>query len=234
MNEQLQWLIQLQEKDTSIAQIQERTKTLPQRISSLQAKLLAAQDELSQATTALQSNESGRRSLERDLKELEEKISKFKGKTQEIKTNKEYQTLLKEIEQVEGERSGVEEKILFLMEEADKLREVIVSRKKWVQEEEKVYLGEKEKVESEFAVMTQDLETLKQGQSDISQKVEPSLVPGYQKLLATRKGLAVVPLRGEHCSGCHMNIPPQFYTEVKKNDKIHHCPNCLRVLYWVG
>jgi len=44
-------------------------------------------------------------------------------------------------------------------------------------------------------------------------------------------GVAVTTARNELCSGCDMNIPPQLYVEIRKNEEILQCPQCRRILY---
>jgi predicted nucleic acid-binding Zn-ribbon protein len=47
-----------------------------------------------------------------------------------------------------------------------------------------------------------------------------------------RNGIAIVLVKNEGCQGCYVNIPPQMYNEVQKNNEIILCPNCHRILYW--
>ncbi len=234
MDEQLRWLVELQEKDSHILRIEEKIQAFPQVIASHQAKLQSVQEEFSKASEALEGIETGRRSGEVDLKAAEEKIRKLKGKTQEVKTNKEYHALLKEIEQAEEEKSGIEEKILQLLEEADALRKTVAMKKEGVQAEESVFRKEKERLESEGSEMGKAVAVLRQEKETFLPHLEAQILADYHRLFLSRKGSVVVPLVGAHCSGCHMNIPPQLFTEVKKNDKIVYCPNCQRIVYWKG
>jgi predicted nucleic acid-binding Zn-ribbon protein len=50
-------------------------------------------------------------------------------------------------------------------------------------------------------------------------------------LLKNKAGLAVVPVRNEVCGGCNMNIMPQLFVEIKKNEELHRCPQCGRFLF---
>ena len=231
-NASLKLLVELQDKDSRITLVEDKKKSLPLLIASLHAPLKSAQDSLAEVSSKLEKTETDRRSLERDLKDTEEKIRKLKGRTSEIKTNKEYQALLKEIEQGEAEKSAVEEKVLLLLEEIDQFRNGLSSIKIDVQEKEKSFQAEKEKVEKEFQEMERQGEILKKEKESILPNIDPHFLSEYQRLLATKRGPVVVPLQENHCSGCHMNIPPQLFTEIKKNDKILNCLSCQRILYW--
>src|SRR3989304_7966246 len=105
---------QLQDKDFRIAEIVEKQKNLPSIIASVRAILDKAQQELSEASDSFDSATKERKTLESSLKDAETKVTKLKEKIPEIKTNKEYHALLKEIESAGQEKTGIEEKKLIL------------------------------------------------------------------------------------------------------------------------
>ena len=121
-NDQLKILVQLQEKDVRIAEILEKQKNLPAIIASIRGKLDKAQQDLSASSDNFDSATKERKSLESSLKDAEAKVTKLKEKIPEIKTNKEYHALLKEIELAGQEKSDIEEKILILFEKLDELK----------------------------------------------------------------------------------------------------------------
>ncbi len=51
-------------------------------------------------------------------------------------------------------------------------------------------------------------------------------------IFARRGGLAVVEVRAGTCQGCHMNVPPQLFNQIQRNEQVILCPNCQRMLYW--
>jgi hypothetical protein len=108
----------------------------------------------------------------------------------------------------------------------------LVVRKAAVSDEEKIFQKEKDVVEKDYSIMDEQMLLLKNDRETILPNVETPFLADYQKLLMGKRGVAVVALQGGHCSGCHMNIPPQLFTEVKRNDRIQHCPNCQRIIYW--
>ena len=145
-NEQLRFLVQIQEKDSRISEIAEKQKVLPDIIVTLEREEV----NLSEAVTDHDNASKERRDLEGRLKDAEEKVRKLKGRIPEIKTNKEYQALLKEIELAGQEKSDIEEKILILMEKIDVLTAVRTAKERIVAEEERKFKEEKEKIEKEF------------------------------------------------------------------------------------
>ncbi|MBI5199284.1 MAG: hypothetical protein HZA09_04625 [Nitrospirae bacterium] len=231
-DEQLKLLIQIQETDSQIIEIVEKQKGLPDILASLRASLDKAQSGLAEAIQDCDNDTKERRRLEGLLQDVEDKIKKLKGRIPEIKTNKEYQALLKEIAAVEQEKSDIEEKIIILLEKIDSLKSIRIDKEHAVKEEEKSFLEEKGKIEVDFNQLSERLKVLESQKAAIGSQIDPKLLSEYNRLISSRKGLAVVSVQNEHCRGCHIRIPPQIFTEIRKNDRIIHCLSCQRVLYW--
>jgi DNA-directed RNA polymerase subunit RPC12/RpoP len=62
--------------------------------------------------------------------------------------------------------------------------------------------------------------------------LEPATVQTYQRVLKLR-GSAVAEVRDEFCMGCSTKVTAQNFMEVMRNDRIHHCPHCQRILYYL-
>jgi predicted nucleic acid-binding Zn-ribbon protein len=150
----------------------------------------------------------------------------------EIKTNKEYQAHLKEIESVEKERAQIEDEILVIMEEMESVsQKVEKERNSMKQGKEKVDSMKNEldqqKMQSE-AEMNKKMEI----RSHIAASINEDLYREYINLFESRSGSAVIEAKAEICQGCNMNIPPQLFVEVKRNERIIHCPQCQRILFF--
>ncbi len=231
-NEQLRLLVQFQQKDSLISETIEKQKKLPDLIASLKANLERAQNSLAETNQDYDNTNKERRGLEGLLQEAEDKIRKLKGRIPEIKTNKEYQALLKEITLAEQEKSDIEEKIIMLFEKIDSLKAIRKDTEQRVKEDEKIFLVEKERIEIEINHLSERLKELESQKNTIGSQIEPKLLTEYNRLISSRKGLAVVSVQNEFCRGCHIRIPPQIFTEIRKNDSIIYCLSCQRILYW--
>ncbi|MBI5096302.1 MAG: hypothetical protein HZB32_01405 [Nitrospirae bacterium] len=119
-----------------------------------------------------------------------------------------------------------------MLEKIDILKAVRTEKERIVAEEEKKFKGEKEKIEKESQQLSERLEEIESQKSVIVSQVDSKVISEYNRLISARRGLAVVLVKNEFCQGCHIRIPPQIFTEIRKNDKIIHCLSCQRVLYW--
>jgi uncharacterized protein len=232
MDAQLNLLIQLQEIDGKLRALVDQKKRLPEILAEFERRRAANQANLEEVKEKLQIAQKNKRDRDQDLEAEVQKVDKLKAHTSEIKNNKEYQALLKEIEAAEQANKAIEDDILGLMEKIDAATASIIAAENHTREEEEALQSEQKKIESEFAKTEDDLKTIEQSRQDFVTRIEPVVYARYQKLIGTKAGIAITEVRGESCSGCYMSIPPQVFVNVKKNESIITCPNCGRILYF--
>ncbi len=176
--------------------------------------------------------EKKKREKERAVEEVNERIGKLKAKTADIKTNKEYQALLKEIESVEHDRSSIEDEILAIMEDTDAIgRQVKAEENNFTRNLEKVETLKKT-IEQEKAILEKDMMAVQATRAAAIAALDTEVYDEYIALFEICHGHAVNEEKEEICQGCNMNIPPQLFVEIKKNEEIYHCPHCRRILFY--
>jgi uncharacterized protein len=232
MEERLSLLIQLQEIDAKIRIQSEQKKKLPEVLAALERRRSAAKDDLAMVKESLQTAQKNKRERDKDLEAGAQKVDKLKARASEIKTNKEYQAQLKEIESAEQENKAIEDDILSLMEKIDGAATQITAAEQRAQEEETAIQAEQNHHEAAFAKLEEELKAVELARQELVTRIQPSVLAQYQKLLASKAGVAMAEARGESCSGCYMSIPPQVFVNVKKNESIITCPNCGRILFY--
>src|SRR5206468_5028127 len=120
MNDNLQRLVRVQEIITAVDAAQERISAIPVEVARLEKELLAAQKEIETERARVQELGKDRRRLEMELMGVETRITKYQAQLLDVKTNKEYQAMLHEIEGCRAERAALDERILLEMEESEK------------------------------------------------------------------------------------------------------------------
>jgi predicted nucleic acid-binding Zn-ribbon protein len=234
MEEQLSLLIQLQEIDTRIRAYTEQKNRLPEVLAALECKRAENKENLDAVQEGLQTAQKNKRDRDQALESGVQKVERLKARTSEIKNNKEYQALLKEIEAGEQENKAVEDDILALMEKIDAAAAAITAAEKNSLEEDAAISAEQKEHEAAIAKVEEELKGAEREKQEKAARIEPSVLARYQRLLLTKAGTAIVEVRGESCSGCFMSIPPQVFVNVKKNESIITCPQCYRILYYKG
>lgn len=150
----------------------------------------------------------------------------------EVKTNKEYQALLKEIETAKKANDKEEEEIIEIMVKVEDLKKDFESTSKLLKEKEKFVEAEKKKLMGEMDSIDKTIVDLKQQRDNLLFVVNKTLRDTYSMLISRRGGTAVVNVKNGVCLGCFMNIPPQLFIEVTKNNRLILCPSCNRIFYF--
>jgi predicted nucleic acid-binding Zn-ribbon protein len=230
----LQPLIELQALDLRIAELKEHQRQAPQLLEAAEGPLKEATRRLNDAKAALEQAAKERRERERDLEAHEAQTDKMKSRLSELKTNKEYQAHLFEIEMANKKRGDIEEQILVLMERIDQKQKESKEAQAVAAEADTVFAQERQRLEARGAELAAELSLLEAKQRTLSATIDKALIERYIKLKATRKDLALAPIRNGICGGCRLQIPPQLIAEVKRSDELLTCSYCQRILYWDG
>ena len=231
MNEQLRLLRELQDVDLQLKAIEADKERYPMEMKNLDEKLASEKEMSKQKRERIELLEKERRQKEGDLELEQERIKKAQSKLYDIKTNKEYQALLTEIETLKEVDSQREIEILEIMDEIDELKKEYGGVEKALLEMEERIGAEKRQLEESLGEADSALATKKRKRTMITKKLSPELI-GLYRTLKEKRRTAVVPARFGTCQGCNVRIPPQMFNEVQRNEAIIVCPSCNRILYW--
>ena len=234
MREQLELLRELQKIDLTLKRIKEERDRFPKEMKKLDEKEHIEKERIQKEREKIESLEKERRQKERNLNTEQEKIKKAEGRMFEVKTNKEYQALLSEVEAIKEATSREEEEILQILEEVDELKKDLLKREKEVATALEKIEREKKKIQEKMDQSDGLWKEQKERREVLSKQVESTLYRLYNTLKEKRQGVGVVNVKDETCQGCFVNVPPQMFIEVQKNNAIIRCPNCNRILYWEG
>lgn len=233
MNPHLPPLIELQTLDLRIQEITDQHARTPALLEAAEAPLRDAQQQVKLTASALEASTKERRDRERDLDIHEGQVDKLRARLTELKTNKEYQAHLFEIEMANKKKSEIEEHILTLMERVEQQQEAANQAKARAADAERIFAEEKQRIDAQAAALHEELTKLQQKRKQLSATADSTLLARYNKLKGTRKD-ALAPVRNGICIGCRLQLPPQLVAEVKRSDALLTCSYCHRILYWEG
>jgi uncharacterized protein len=231
VNLQLQHLITLQKIDLRIFQIQDQLRKAPELLKSAEGPLQDILSRMQALQTTGESLVKQRRSGERELATQEDQLRKIRNRLSELKTNKEYQAHLFEIELARKKKDSIEENVLDMMERVEQNEQAVKDLEAQAQEVQNLFNNEKARLETHFANLAEELADLDRQQKSIADMVEKPLLARYTRLKTMRKGYAVAQLRDGACGGCQLQLPPQLVAEVKRGDELMDCSYCHRILY---
>jgi predicted nucleic acid-binding Zn-ribbon protein len=234
LNEQLKLLIGLQEIDSAILAIAEGIELLPNKLEKGRAILKEANTVFEKVKAKHDETISRKKKKESDLEEMQEKINKLKSKGSEIKTNKEYEAHLKEVKTFEDKKYLIEEEILSTMEALDSLSKDIKKEEAKFKKTEENFKHEEKLLEEDKNRLHSEMEVFKIKRKDLAKIVDEEIYEKYMNLIKSSGGLAVVQTQGEICLGCHTNIPPQLYNDIRSTQDIFTCYHCNRFLFYLA
>ena len=137
-----------------------------------------------------------------------------------------------EIKGLKADKSLLEEDILKLFDAVDQAKGAVAREKDFFAGEEKKFKAELDAFTKRAGVVQGEVSQLDEKRKEHLPGVEPKLLSTYERILKSRMGLALVPVRNNACSGCNMELPPQMVNEIHMQDKLIVCESCARILYW--
>ena len=234
MQEQLKYLVELQILENKKAQLVRDREETPARLAALDKEYGAVESEYLLKKADYDHAVQLHRSLERDIADLEARIKRSKQKEREVKSNREYHALLKEIQDLQEEIRSKEDQVLELMEKIETYQSELKVMEKEVARKKKEVEAQKTKLQEESDRVSDKIARLNALQEEIRAKIDPSLLRKWDFLVEKRKGVAVAPVEKGTCQVCHLNIPPQRFIELQRDENILTCPHCHRFIYWPG
>ncbi|VAX27649.1 hypothetical protein MNBD_NITROSPIRAE02-1391 [hydrothermal vent metagenome] len=231
MKEELKLLVALQEIDSVILRKRLELKKAPEEIKRYQGPLSESEKAYRREKEKCEAIEKKKKQKELEVKEVDDRIEKLKSRMSDIKTNKEYQARLKEIEAIERERSRLEDDILYMMEELDEVSGGLKEAESRIGDEKKRLQSLQKELDEKSDLIKKELAELEEQREALARKIPAALYNRYMDVFQKSSGLSVVEAEDERCLGCYMSIPPQIYVEIKMSEEIVQCPQCGRFLY---
>ena len=232
MKDKLLLLIKIQECDSQLVKLSAKKKILPENIEKLNQEFSLFEEGIKKNKLKYDELKSRHTENESKIKKINEGIVKTKERMLEVKNNKEYQAMLKEIETAESSRGEVETAIISILDELDKLSILVKKDEEILKQSKNKYEQEKKTIENDLNAVDSDVVNWEQKRIESQKSVPGDLLARYERIKKRNKGIGVTSVWKSVCNGCHMNIPPQLYNEVQRSEELFSCPNCNRIIYF--
>ena len=231
VEERLRALYNLQKVDSEITKIKILRGELPLEVQDLEDEIAGLQTRIEKTELKLKENETAISNKSIEIEDARSAIKKYEEQQNNVRNNREFDALTKEIEFQNLEIELAEKKIRefkFKLEETTK-----------VLEEAKIFIKDREK---DLELKHNELEAItKETQKEeddllakselIAKDIEERLLAAYKRIRSNaRNGLAVVPVERDACGGCFNKIPPQRQLDIRMRNRISVCEYCGRIL----
>jgi predicted nucleic acid-binding Zn-ribbon protein len=230
LKNRLDLLEQLQEIDLQV----DVKKTAQTTLQADMNGIARALDDAREGHAGLQARAA---KLEKDKVDLEashaaelEIIQRSETNMKEIKTNKEYQAVGREIAAARKQVAELEEQVLQKITQLDELNNEIAASQSSLAELEQNTEQRRSDKQGEIDKVQQDIDADSQRREVITKELPANVIKRYDSLRAQRRGQAVAVARDGYCLGCNMHLPPQLYNSLFKCEELITCPHCQRML----
>jgi predicted nucleic acid-binding Zn-ribbon protein len=220
-----------------LQQIDQLIDTLKATQGGLQAEMLGISQGVDAAREEVAGMEASLAQFELEKGELEathaaelENINRSETNMKEIKTNKEFQAVGREITAARKQVADIEELMLQKISQIETLTDELAAKKGTCGElAENAALRVAEK-QAEIDKIQADIEADAGKREAVIKAIPSSLVKRFTLLREQRRGQALAIARDGNCLGCNMHLPPQLYNNLFKGEELLTCPHCQRIL----
>jgi len=232
MADQLDILKRLQTIDAQLYRLRKEQQEKPLELERVQAQVAAQEERGKAAGERLKTLQMSQKEQELELQTREGRVKKLQGQLFQLKTNKEYTVMQREIDSAKADNSLLEEEILKTFDAIDQAgKERQLERAKVAQEQERL-AKERQRIEGELSALGERIAQLERDRKTILPDVQAEALTTYERILQLREGLALVPIVNDACGGCDRRLPPQVVNEVYLKATLVTCESCSRILYF--
>jgi len=232
MKQELENLLEFQKVEAEIGRLNDFLESVSERLNALDARQVSFQEAFEKDATAMDHLKKRYRASESDLQANESRIARSQEKLGAVKTNKEYQAMLKEMEEIKEMNSALEDEMIVCLEQMESFERDLAEKNGALKQLKGQIASEKEAIRREAEDNTKRLREAERLQALLTEDVDKALMADYVQVKRMVKKLAVVPVLQAVCQGCHRKIPPQMFIELQRSDQLKFCPHCDRLIYW--
>ena len=224
-------LLKLQEIDSKIFELKQVRGALPDEIEDLEDELVGYNKRLEKFNDEIENKTKDIEDLKNKTSEAKKLIKKYKDQQMNVRNNREYDAISKEIELQELDSKIFIKKSGENEVKIEEINEQVKATKKVIKEKTQILKSKKADLEALSGESQEEEKKLATKKAKAAKKVEPSLLLSYEKLVERqRNGLAIVKVSRGACGGCFNVVPAQRQAEIKEKKKIILCEYCGRIL----
>lgn len=226
----LQLLLSLQEMDKQISEIFQLRGGLPQEVKNLEEELGNLESQAKAYQEQITASEQNITELRFKIKDIEAVTKRYEEQQVNVKNNREYDAITKEIELHQLDIQLVEKKIREHYERIEKNKQALADLNKIIEKADKNLKSKQEDLNSIIGESQEEEKKLSEKRKKVQAGIDKNLLQTYEQIRNhVHNKLAVVVVRGGACEGCFTIIYPQLQAEIKEKRQILKCDHCGRI-----
>ncbi len=231
VEEKLKALFSLQKVNSEVDKIRTLRGELPLEVQDLEDEIAGLQTRIEKYQEEVKGMETAVSAKKNEIVQAQSLIGKYKEQQNNVRNNREFESLAKEIEYQALEIELCEKRIKEYTNQAKEKEDIIEESRKTLDERTNDLNEKKSELDEIIKDTEKEEELLLKKRQDYETIIEERLLTAYKKIRKNaRNGLAVVTVERDACGGCFNKIPPQRQLDIRSRKKIIVCEYCGRIL----
>lgn len=227
----LQTLYQLQTTLSAIDEKRALRGELPLEVQDLEDEIAGLKTRVEHIEGDINDFQQAVAQKQGEIKEAEESVERYKKQLDEVRNNREYDTLTKEIEFQSLEIELCNKKIKEANAKVEDKKRELIRTNDLINDRQQALDEKKSELDEIMQETREEEQALKAKAEDLETKIEPRLLSSFKRIRKNaRNGLGIVYVQRDACGGCFNKIPPQRQLDIKMHKKIIVCEYCGRIM----
>ena len=227
----LQTLYQLQTTLSAIDEKRALRGELPLEVQDLEDEIAGLKTRVEHIEGDINDFQQAVAQKQGEIKEAEESVERYKKQLDEVRNNREYDTLTKEIEFQSLEIELCNKKIKEAIAKVEDKKRELIRTNDLINDRQQALEEKKNELDEIMQETREEEQALKAKAEDLETKIEPRLLSSFKRIRKNaRNGLGIVYVQRDACGGCFNKIPPQRQLDIKMHKKIIVCEYCGRIM----
>lgn len=232
MREDIKQLLELQTLDIEKRVLEEEKEQQTRELEELREKITKEEKTLEEEKGRLKQEQVQIKEHELEIEDKKGHVNKYQQQLFEIKSNKEYQALLHEIEGIKADIRVIEEKVLEFMEEAETEKEKTDSVQAALDRDWRDYRRKEEAARKEFERIDREIGEINGKRKTMVGTLDEELYSKYERIFTHKPGRALVEVEHGVCTACNVELTAQVLNDLEKGNDIQYCESCGRLIYF--
>ena len=232
MNNDLDLLLKLQTIDYDIGELERSKEYLPDMMSNLKHELEEANTGYETSVSDLEETRLRQKSLELDVSTQESDLQRFQQQMMAIKTNKEYDALVSQIDTIKTTISGQETELIESIDRISQLEKDVETKKTDLTRIDENNNKQLSILQKKIDSIGDKMEGMLTNRKEVTESIPKKTFGIYERVRKGKGGTVVVVVKKRACGACYSAMTPKKVQEIKRANGINTCDNCGRLVFW--
>ncbi|MCK5125913.1 MAG: hypothetical protein KAR42_06630 [candidate division Zixibacteria bacterium] len=232
MNGDLELLLRLQNIDYDLGELERSKEYIPDMMENLRNEVEDSKTKFDTLKSELSSARIEQKDIELTLQQKNDRLKELQGHMMAIKTNKEYDALVSEIDKLKSDIGDLESRGLVLLELIEGNENEIKGLEEKLGSVDKINSEQLTSLQTQIDSVGSKVSTKEKERTELAGQIGKRALSVYERIRKGKGGAAVVAVKKRACGACYKALPPQRIQEIRKGERLITCDSCGRMLIW--